>query len=59
MASVTGVVRVPSSNGIIGCGNASGTVGTGRGWFFLAFCRTLGMGGVLGNEWRSLAGFTF
>jgi hypothetical protein len=27
-------------------------------WFFIALCRTFFTGGVLGNEWRSLAGLT-
>ena len=54
MASVTGVVTVPSSSGSVAC-TARRAI---RRWFFGAFCRTLGIGGVLGNEWRSLAGFT-
>lgn len=29
-----------------------------RDWLLVCFRRTLGMGDVLGNEWRSLAGFT-
>lgn len=52
--SVTGVVRVPSSSGIA-CWI---TRRVSRRWLFVCFLRTLCMGGVLGNEWRSLEGFT-
>ena len=45
------------TNGSIGS-SASGALVTARDWFFVTFWRTLGMGGVLGNEWRSRAGLT-
>ena len=53
IASAAGVAIVPSSNGI-----ACWTGGAICCWFFVAFRRTLRLGGVLGNEWRSLAEFT-
>src|SRR6185312_11266225 len=53
IASVTGVVTVPSSNG-----SAAWPPPIGDCWFFRVCSRTLGMGGVLGTEWKSLAGFT-
>ena len=45
--------RVPSSNGIV-CWSAAAI----RDWFSVAFRRTLALGGVLGNEWRSFGGFS-
>ena len=48
-----GVVTVPSSSGIACCAS-----GPACRWCFVCFRRTLGMGGDLGNEWRSLVGFT-
>jgi hypothetical protein len=53
IASAAGVVTVPSSRGIV-----SWLVRTTHRWLFVCVRRTLGMGGVLGNERRSLAGFT-
>jgi hypothetical protein len=53
IATVTGVGTVPSLSGIASCVTPASAC-----WSYRDFWRTLGMGGVLGTEWRSLAGFT-
>jgi hypothetical protein len=58
VTAVPGVVSVPSSRGRdTGVAAAGGAIAWGR-WSLVCFLRTLGMGGVLGNECESFGGIS-